>query len=201
MFTGIIQETSEVESVSAKNGGLRARIAKPAGWKIKPGESVSVDGVCSTAASVGSNYFEFDYMPETLRKTTIPSFKKGRMVNLEQPLSLKDSIGGHLVQGHVDTTGEISEIQKRGDSAVLKISFPGRYRKFIAEKGSVCVNGVSLTVVSVSGNRFCVSLVDYTLKHTNLRELKKGDKVNIEVDIVARYIDALLGKNAKKKLR
>ncbi len=201
MFTGIIQETAEVESISAKNGGLRARIAKPVGWKIKPGESISVDGVCSTAASVGKNYFEADYMPETLRKTTISYFKKGRLVNLERPLSLKDGIGGHLVQGHVDAAGEVSGVKKIGNSAVLKINFPGQYSKFIAEKGSVCVNGVSLTVASVQRSNFCVSLVDYTLKHTNLRELKKGDKVNIEVDIVARYIGALLEKNAKKKLR
>ncbi len=201
MFTGIIQKTSEVKSVSPQKGGLRARFSKPAGWKIRPGESISVDGVCSTAASVGSGYFEADYMPETLKKTTIPFFRKGRLVNLERPLSLKDGIGGHLVQGHVDTAGKVSKVQKIGNSVVLKINFPRQYGKFIAEKGSVCINGVSLTVVSSAAGQFSVSLVDYTLKHTNLRELKKGDKVNIEVDIVARYIGALLGKNAKKKLR
>ena len=131
-------------------------------------------------------------MPETLKKTTAGFFRKGTYVNLEPSLRANDRLDGHLVQGHVDTTGDIKEIRKIGNSVILKICFPNRYRKFIAEKGSVSVNGVSLTVVAVGRNWFTVSLVSYTLRHTNLQNLKKGDKVNIEVDILARYLDKLI---------
>ena len=127
-------------------------------------------------------------------------------MNLERSLRLNDRLDGHLIQGHVDATGEILEIRKIGNSVILKIGFPGRYRRFIAEKGAISVNGVSLTVVAVGrgwftphlskrkGAGFSLSLVSYTLEHTNLRNLKKGDKVNLEVDMLARYLDALLKK-------
>ncbi len=201
MFTGIIEKTSKVNSVSKERGGFCVRIARPAGWKMRLGDSVSVDGVCSTVAKLGTEYFDVEYMPETLEKTTVSFFKEGAVVNLELPLTLRDAVGGHLIQGHVDATGDIKEVKKSGNSVIMKIGFPERYRRLIAEKGSICVNGVSLTVVSMDKNWFSVSLVSHTLEHTNLRSLKKGDKVNIEIDIVARYLDSLLGKNAKKKLR
>jgi riboflavin synthase len=201
MFGGIIEKTAEVISVSKKETGLRVRIAKPESWKIKLGGSVSIDGVCSTVAALGVKYFEIEYMPETVERSTVPFFKKGTQVNLELPLQLRDFIGGHFIQGHIDTTGDVAEVKKSGNSLVLKINFPGQYRRFIAEKGSIAVNGVSLTVAAIGKNWFSVSLVSYTLEHTNLRNLKKVDKVNLEVDIIARYLDSLLNKNAKKKLR
>lgn len=192
MFTGIIQETSKVMSVSKTKGGLRVNIAKPAGWKIKPGESVAVDGICSTIARINRRHFEVEYMPETIKKTTAASFKKNKTVNLEQSLGVNSRIDGHLVQGHVDAVGAVKEISKTGNSVILKVAFPEKYRKFISEKGAICANGVSLTIVDVGKNWFSVSLVSYTLRHTNLQGVKKGDKVNIEVDILARYLNTLL---------
>jgi len=130
-------------------------------------------------------------MHETIKKTTARFFRKEVQVNLERSLRASDRLDGHLVQGHVDTTGEILEIKKIGNSVIARIDFPPRYRKFIAEKGSIAVNGVSLTIVATNKDWFSVSLVSYTLKHTNLQHLKKGDRVNLEVDILARYLDAL----------
>ncbi|MBI4086166.1 MAG: riboflavin synthase [Candidatus Liptonbacteria bacterium] len=190
MFTGIIAALGKVRDASARGGSVYVLIQKPAGWKVKKGESISVDGICSTVKGLRGNSFEVEYMPETVKKTAAKLLKKGMCVNMERSLRLNDRLDGHLVQGHVDTTGDIREIGKIGNSVILKIGFPGRYRKFIAEKGSISVNGVSLTVVAGGGNWFTVSLVSYTLEHTNLRNLKKGDKVNLETDVLARYLQA-----------
>lgn len=201
MFTGIIESVGRVQNVSASGKSIylwivlhrRIRLGrkKPAQWKMKTGESISIDGICSTVKRLRGNVFEVEYMPETVKKTTAKFLGKGMYVNLERSLRASDRLDGHLVQGHVDTTGDIREVRKDGRSVVLKISFPNRYRRFIVEKGSISVNGVSLTVVAVGTNWFSVSLVSYTLEHTNLQNLKKGDRVNLEVDILARYLDAL----------
>lgn len=177
----------------SKNGkSVYVWVEKPAKWKMKAGDSISIDGICSTVKRFRGNSFRVEYMPETLKKTTAILFKKGTHVNLEPSLRSNDRLDGHLVQGHVDATGDIKEIRKIGNSVILKISFPKKYRKFISEKGSISVNGVSLTVAATGSNWFAVSLVSYTLLHTNLHNLKKGDKVNIEVDVLARYLNSLL---------
>lgn len=194
MFTGIIRALGKVRDVSAGGKSVYLWIKKPAGWNMKTGESVSVDGICSTVKRLRGNSFEVEYMPETIKKTTAGLFKKGTYVNLERSLRADDRLDGHLVQGHVDTTGDTREIRKMGNSVILKIGFPKQYRKFIAPKGSISVNGVSLTVVAVGADWFSVSLVSYTLEHTNLRNLKKGDRANLEVDVLARYLDALVKK-------
>jgi len=192
MFTGIIKSAGKVQNVSAAGKSRYVWIEKPKAWKMKLGDSVSIDGICSTVKSLRGNSFEVEYMPETLKKTTAALFKKGTQVNLEPSLRANERLDGHLVQGHVDTAGNIINAKKEGNFVILKIGFPKQYKKFIAEKGSVSVNGVSLTVVAVGVNWFAVSLVSYTLKHTNLQNLKKGDKVNIEVDVLARYLYTLL---------
>jgi len=192
MFTGIIKSLGKVKDVSAKGESIELWIEKPAGWKIKAGDSISVDGICSTVKRLRGNAFEVEYMPETIKKTTAGLFRKGTQVNLEPSLRANDRLDGHLVQGHVDMAGNIKEIRKIGNSVILKIGFPKQYRKFIAEKGSIAANGVSLTIVAVGRDWFTVSLVSYTLRHTNLQNLKKGDKVNIEVDVLARYLYTLL---------
>lgn len=194
MFTGIIRSLGKVESVSKKGASIYIWIKKPAGWKMGLGESVGVDGICSTVKRLRSNSFEVEYMPETIKKTTAEFFRKGASVNLERSLHIADRLDGHLVQGHVDTTGTIEGVRKDGNSVILKISFPKHYHKFIAVKGSICVNGVSLTVVATGKNWFTVSLVSYTLEHTNLGKLRKGGKINLEIDMLARYLDALLKK-------
>ena len=179
MFTGIIKSLGKIENVSKKGASIYVWIKKPAGWKMDLGESVSVDGICSTVKRLRSNSFEVEYMPETVKKTTAEFFRKGATVNLERSLRIADRLDGHLVQGHVDTTGTIEGARKDGNSVILKIGFPKKYHKFIAAKGSICMNGVSLTVVATSKNWLTVSLVSYTLRHTNLGKLKKRDKVNL----------------------
>ena len=202
MFTGIIKSNGKVRDVLPKDkslfvwivspGLIRLGRKKPAKWKMKAGDSIDVDGICSTVKRISGNSFEVEYMPETLKKTTAGLFKKGTSVNLEPSLRANARLDGHLVQGHVDTTGDVQEIRKIGKSVILKIGFPKQYRKFIAEKGSVAVNGVSLTVVATGNKWFTVSLMSYTLMYTNLQNLKKGDKVNIEVDVLSRYLYTLL---------
>jgi riboflavin synthase len=192
MFTGIIKSQSGISRTSEEGKSRAVWVSTPSGWKLKEGDSVSVDGICSTVKRVRGNSFEVEYMPETLKKTTAALFKKGAVVNLELPLRANDRLDGHLVQGHVDTTGEVKEAKKAGKSVILKVGFPKEYGKFISQKGSVAVNGVSLTVVETGAGWFTVSLVSYTLKHTNLGKLKKGDKVNVEVDVLARYMETLL---------
>jgi riboflavin synthase len=188
MFTGIITATQKVQRTARRGGGLVVRIGKPSGWKLTRGESVAVDGICSTVAGIGANYFEVEYMPETLAKTTASRFTKGDVVNLERSLRVGARLGGHLVQGHVDAVGEIQKVQRAGSSRVFTIRYPVHLRKFIAPKGSVAVNGMSLTMVKMGKNWFTVSLVRYTLQHTNLGILASGAKVNIEVDVFARYL-------------
>ncbi len=194
MFTGIIKSNGKVRNILAESKGLYVWIQKPTGWKIKTGDSINVDGICSTVKRMRDGSFEVEYMPETIKKTTAGFFKKGTQVNLEPSLRANDRLDGHLVQGHIDTTGDVKELKKDGKSIILKVGFPKQYRKFIAEKGSVAINGVSLTVVAVGGNLFTVSLVSYTLKHTNLQNLRKGDRVNIEVDVLVRYLYTLINK-------
>jgi riboflavin synthase len=195
MFTGIIAAVQKITSVSHGRDGLRVGIERPRGWSITLGDSINVNGVCSTVCRLAPKTFEVEYMPETLKITTVGTLKKGARVNLEQSLKLNDRLDGHIVQGHIDATGDVLDRKDAANSAVIKIGFPQQYKKFIAKKGSVCVNGVSLTVVDVGKNWFSVSLVSYTLRHTNLQNLAKGDKVNLEVDMLARYIEALLKKN------
>lgn len=195
MFTGIITAVSKILTTSPARGNLRVAIEKPRGWNLKLGDSVNVNGICSTVSRITTKTFEVEYMPETLRITTAPLFAKGAWVNLERSLRAGDRLDGHIVQGHVDTTGTILNIEHASQSsAVVTIKFPARYKKFIAKKGSVCVNGVSLTVAGTGKDWFSVALVHYTLTHTNLQNFHKGDKVNLEVDMLARYLEALFKK-------
>ncbi len=194
MFTGIITATGRVKRAVNRSGSCVVHIGKPTDWKLARGESVAVDGVCSTVRRCGADYFAVEYMPETLAKTTAGRFARGDVVNLERSLRLGARLGGHLVQGHVDATGAVREVKSKGNSRVVIILFPARLKKLIAPKGSICINGVSLTVVKAGKGWFSVSLVSYTLRHTNLAMLKKGMLVNVEVDMLARHLAALLGK-------
>lgn len=200
MFTGIIKKVAKVSAVK-KSDSLFVSIEKPRGWKISPSESIAIDGVCSTVKKIDVKTFEVEYMPETLKKTTVGNLKKGALVNLERSLLATDFLDGHIVQGHVDTQGSVKEIKKVKQSKVIKIQLPKKFMKYVAEKGSISVNGVSLTVVATGMNWFSVSLVSYTLDNTNLGNLKVGDAVNIETDVLAKYLDKLLTSNqyAKKK--
>lgn len=192
MFTGIITKVSLVENAKERSGSFFVVVKKPKVWKIKIGESISINGVCSTVKSLKKNSFEVEYMPETLKKTTAGSFKRGRIVNLEKNLTMNQLLDGHIVQGHIDARGKIIEIKKVRKSKVMKIQAPKKVMTLIAEKGSVSVDGISLTVVEAKKNWFSVSLVEYTLENTNLGTIKEGEEVNIETDVLAKYVYKIL---------
>lgn len=187
MFTGIIQNTAAVKHCTRFDGSMFLTIQKPAGWKLKLGDSVAINGVCLTVRALKDNNFEAELMPETLALT---SFKQTvpKMVNLERPLTLVSPLDGHLVLGHVDAVGKIVARETKGRMTIFTISYPAQYKKLIVSKGSVAVDGVSLTVAKTIANKFSVALVDYTLEHTVFGNKKVGDTVNIEFDIVGKYI-------------
>ncbi len=190
MFSGIIQKKSQITAVAAQSGGLRVSVAKPQGWRLKLGDSVAVNGVCSTVAKLGKAA-EFFYMPETLRKTYFASLKKGEEVNLELSLKASDRLDGHIVLGHVDAAGTVLGLKPEGESQVMTIGVEGG-AGLLADKGSVAVEGVSLTVVKAGKNKFTAHLIPHTWQHTNLHAKKIGDAVNVEFDILAKYIKSLM---------
>jgi len=199
MFTGIIKKLSEVEGVFEKNRSFFVEIKKPNGWKVWIGESISINGICSTVKNMSKNNFQVEYMPETIAKTTVGNFKKGTQVNLEKSLKMNDLLDGHIVQGHVDTRGKVIDVKKVKESVVIKIRIPQKHMRLIAEKGSISVDGISLTVVEAGKNWFSISLVNYTLENTNLGKIGKREEVNIETDVLAKYIDKLLNKKYAKR--
>lgn len=189
MFTGLIEEMGRVRRVSRKPGGIGLRIE---GSKVledaKPGDSMSVDGVCLTMTEVDTKEFEVDVGEETLRRTKFPSLRSRDLVNLERALRPSDRFGGHLVQGHVDGVGRVKQRRRRKGGVLFEISCPARFSTYLVEKGSVALDGVSLTIVSLKGSSFSVSLIPYTLQNTTLGGLRVGDLVNIEVDLVGKYL-------------
>lgn len=194
MFSGIVKTTGAVTWVRQYGKERRVGIRPPAQWKLKPGESISVEGVCSTVQKVNGGSFEVTYMPETLRKTTLSGLQSKSRVNLERSLTLNSLIGGHLVQGHVDVVGRIVSIRPEETSKIYTFEIPRRLTRYLVEKGSVAIDGISLTVVDLGGLHFSVSLLDYTLRHTTLGAKGVGDSVNIEVDVLSKYVAKLLGK-------
>lgn len=189
MFTGIVEEIGTVESIkSVKNLTLVAVKAKKILAGIKLGDSIAIDGVCLTVMKKVSSLIYFEAMKETLDKTTAGIWRKGTQVNLERALLANSRLGGHFVTGHVDGMGVITGITKKENDVSLTLKSPKELMKFIVLKGSICLNGVSLTVGKVHKNSCEVYLIPYTLKETNLGLLKLNDPVNIEIDILARYV-------------
>lgn len=191
MFTGIIREVAPVLSFASQDGSLIIEIETPKGWTLSPGDSVATNGVCLTVKQVNPASYTAELMAETLRRTSFGAAVPKR-VNLELPMRLSDRLDGHLVQGHVDTTGNILAIEPAGNSRLYTISFPAQYAAQIVEKGSITVDGVSLTVVKLSDDQFSVSLVEYTLTHTTLQDKAVGDTVNLEFDMIAKYVAKLI---------
>lgn len=191
MFSGIVEGLVKSLKIKKEKNSIVVTLPIPKGWKLKKGESINIDGICSTVFQISKNSFSVFYMAETLDKTNILETTGKHYFNLERPLKLSSFVGGHLVSGHVDTVGVVIGIKKDGQSVVLTIKIPQKFSKYLIYKGSVVVNGVSLTVVETKKASFIVSLIPYTLKQTNLGTLKIGDKVNIEVDLVAKYLERL----------
>jgi riboflavin synthase len=194
MFSGIVETTSPIVRIENQRQQRILTIRTPRSWKFGKGESVSVEGVCSTVQQTSRDTFRVTYMPETLRKSTLGSFGLHDEVNLERSLTLNSLIGGHLVQGHVDTRGRIRKIEPEGEAKIYTFEVPARFARYIVPKGSIAVDGISLTVVNPRRSTFQVSLLAYTLDHTTLGKKGVGQRVNIEVDMLAKYIERLLGK-------
>ncbi len=195
MFTGIITATARIKKLSRQGGIVSAVIQKPRKFKVYHGESISVNGICSTVVRASGGTLTFEYMAETLRKTNIGSLKSGDLVNLEQSLAWGGRLHGHFVTGHVDTRGTTTRIRREGNSRVLRIKIPAQLLRYIVPKGSVAVEGVSLTVVEKYRAGFSVALIPYTLTRTNLGEKRAGDAVNIECDMIAKYLGEMSAKH------
>jgi len=194
MFTGIIQAKGNIEEIRISNKGavfvLNSNSLELSDVSI--GDSIAVNGVCLTITQLDKNSFSANVSQETLNCTTFSQLRKGQNINLEKALRLDQGIDGHLVSGHVDGVGEVVSLQKEGESTRLKIKVKNDLSKYIAKKGSICINGVSLTVNSVEADIFDVNIVPHTLSVTTLGELIENSRVNIEIDIIARHIEHLI---------
>ncbi|MET1049868.1 MAG: riboflavin synthase [Acidimicrobiales bacterium] len=188
MFTGIVEERGTVLAIEAQGLGVRARIGATAVLEgAKRGDSTAVDGCCLTVVELGDGWFEADVSDESLRRTTLGARQAGDRVNLERPLQVTDRLGGHIVQGHVDAVGEVV-----APAPDLRIRMPEDLRRYIIEKGSITVDGVSLTVVQVTDDGFTVAVIPHTAEVTTLGAKQPGDTVNLEVDLIAKYTERLL---------
>lgn len=193
MFTGIIEELGTVLEADLTPRGGTLRISCPGMWReLDLGESVAVNGVCLTVTGTRDGSFTADVSPESLQRSTLGSLRRGEVVNLERALRLDSRLGGHLVQGHVDGVGRITEIRVEGRGRTLVIDAPPGIAAYLVEKGSVAVDGISLTVSALRGTSFSVAVIPHTLAATNLGRRRAGDAVNLEVDIIAKYVRSYL---------
>jgi riboflavin synthase len=192
VFTGIIREIGTVEEVERTSDGARLRVGAGVADGLGAGDSVSVVGVCLTVASPGEACFEADVMNQTLSLTTLGALEPGGRVNLEPALRAGEPLGGHLVQGHVDGTGRVTSATEDGFARRLRVAVPEGLRRYVAEHGSVTIDGVSLTVAALAPDGLDVSLIPETLERTTLGDLGEGSEVNLEVDVVARYAERLM---------
>ncbi len=194
MFTGIILAVGKIESIQAMGGDYRLKIStgKLSFEDTNLGDSIAVNGVCLTAVELGSNYFCADVSNETIARTILKSAVAGTAVNLELALTPSTRLGGHIVSGHVDGLGKVVSKYQDGRSYRYKFQVPNELAKYIAEKGSICINGVSLTVNEVDGAMFSVNIVPHTLQQTTLGSMTTGTEINLEVDLLARYMERLM---------
>jgi riboflavin synthase len=197
MFTGIVSEVGTVSSIKEMQGGRELDIACTFAAKTHEDESIAVNGVCLTVVSFNETSFRVQCVEETLRKTGLGKLKEDSKVNLERSLTLDKGIEGHLVQGHVDTTGTITSIMQDGADLLVTIQYPDQFRDLIVGRGSIAIDGISLTVARNEDSRFTVAIIPYTWEHTNLKERAEGDSVNLEFDMFGKYIIQYL-KNREK---
>ena len=191
MFTGIITDVGRVSTLE-QAGDMRARIETAYDTSgIDIGASIASDGVCLTVVALGDDWYDVDISAETVSKTNIGDWEAGHRINLERALKVGDELGGHIVSGHVDGVAKIVDIQTEGDSTRVRFQAPPELARFIAPKGSVALNGTSLTVNEVEGDEFGVNLISHTKEVTNWGQAKVGDKVNLEIDTLARYVARL----------
>ena len=199
MFTGLIEDIGRIESLQSGDDGARARIATRLAAEIAEGDSVAVNGVCLTATAVDADAFETEAMNQTLTVTALGSLEPGSRVNLELAMKASDRLGGHIVQGHADGVGTIASIEEDGFARRLRVELGPKLIRYVVEKGSITLNGVSLTVAVLGDSWAVVSLIPETLERTTLGEAEVGDKLNVECDVVAKYVERLAAPFAGKE--
>jgi riboflavin synthase len=192
VFTGLIADVGTVTAVDATAGGVRLTVASRLAGELREGDSVAVNGVCLTATAVADGGFGADVMHETLRRSALAEAPAGARVNLELPLRAADRLGGHVVQGHVDGVGAVTDVREDGFARVVTFGAPPELLRYVVEKGSIAVDGVSLTVSALADDAFSVSLIPETLERTNLGAALPGRPVNLEVDVLAKYVEKLV---------
>jgi riboflavin synthase len=193
VFTGLVSDLGRITRAERSANGVRLTVDCGLTSDLHPGDSVAVNGVCLTAIAVADGAFEADVMNETLQRSSLRDAAAGTEVNLELPLRASDRLGGHIVQGHVDGVGTVQELADDGFARRVRISAPDEVLRYVVEKGSVAVDGVSLTVADCDNASFTVSLIPETLQRTNLQQAQAGTRVNLEVDVLAKYVEKLVG--------
>jgi riboflavin synthase len=196
MFTGLVQDLGRIADRRSSADGIRITIETALAAELRTGDSIAVNGVCLTATEVGSGTFAADVMNETVARTSLAGAELGSVVNLELPLRAGDRLGGHMVQGHVDGLGAIVSVLEDGFSRRVEIEAPADLLRYVAQKGSIAVDGISLTVAELDEQSFTVSLIPETLQRTNLGAAEVGHNVNLEVDVLAKYVERLIGAKA-----
>jgi len=193
MFTGIIEEVGSIAANERFGGGARLSVRGPrVSRELAVNDSVAVNGVCQTVVALEGEIFRVEAVEETLRKTTLGDLSAGASVNLELPLRLSDRLGGHLVQGHVDGVGLISSVIKQPSSWLVSVQFPPEFRRYVIPVGSIAIDGISLTVAKLEGNQLTVSVIPHTLANTTLGNARSGTRVNLEFDLVGKYIEQMV---------
>jgi len=193
MFTGLIEEKGKVVRAQPGRLAVEARVVTE---EARIGDSIAVNGVCLTAVSVSGSMLEFDVSPETMKRSTLGDLRPGQSVNLERPLRAGARMGGHMVLGHVDGIGVIREIRKLGGETVFRFEAPAEVMRFVVEKGSIAVDGISLTIADYGNDWFTVAVIPHTLQATTLGERSAGSGVNLETDIIGKYVLKFMGKSA-----
>lgn len=188
MFTGLVEAVGELIERKRTSGGFRLRVASPLAGELSPGDSVAVNGVCLTVVLAEAGEIHADVGPETVRVTTLGTLARGSRLNLERPLRPDGRLGGHFVQGHVDAIGDVEDLRPEADFHWLTVSFPSEMAPFLVHRGSIAVDGISLTIASLGVDRFDVQVVPYTMAHTNLGRVELRDRVNLEADMVGKYV-------------
>ena len=188
MFTGIIEQLGKIEKVEKNGGNVTLMVCASITPQLKIDQSLSHSGVCLTVESIVGNSYKVTAIEETLKKTSLSSWKIGTIVNLERCLCFDGRLDGHIVQGHVDTVGKCIEAKTKDGSWEFVISFDKKFAPFIIEKGSISLNGISLTIFNITEDTFTVAIIPYTYEHTNMHSLKAGDKVNLEFDMIGKYV-------------
>ena len=203
MFTGIIEEIGEVVAMDDGTDFRTVRVrAGNVMADLHPGSSIAVNGVCLTARSIDGNTFSAEMSRETLERTTLENLRPGTIVNLERPMRGDSRFGGHIVQGHVDAVGRITRFDREGDAWTLQVQYAAAGSPYVVEKGSIAVDGISLTVAAIGqSNVFSVAIIPHTFENTNLKAARQGDAVNLEFDVLAKYVEGMIGTYLEKHAR